>query len=196
MHAVAQRTRIMPQKSRMAKTFGCLVGAMTLGTALLMWVESALSPGPPAPPAAGGIVLQAVDTAPLVRWRGITVTERVVARGRTMAGEWLDAEHFVVDHDGEVLCTSLWQQQRPVARRFDVRVCYLVRPSQTEVTPGQWTGLLKLLRALQGRFGIRSDRVELRLAAPRPLPAVAAEPSRARHERLKQMLRSVQLDER
>ena len=165
-------------RSGTIKTLATLLAAMTFGTALLIWMETA--PARPLVP----VPLQALKNhesqaelelvrnteAPLAyhKWRNIIVhdisREPDVAKGC----------HFVIGgpdgKDAVARATSLWLNQQDgnhitmpgfSYNQTSIGICLAVNTNKTMPTAAQRKALVNLVRTLQAQFEIPADHVYL-----------------------------------
>jgi hypothetical protein len=151
----------MNAQSRMAKTLGCLVGAMTLGTVVLQFIE------PSTPVANEGYArrLLALEMRRAVRpeaaseparWEGIVVR----ANGRPAGGE--AAPHFEITSQGRLVATDAWHGQHEAgAPRFIEVAVDAASGSDAKAPTGQDDTLVALLTELRGTYVVSGGRVQL-----------------------------------
>lgn len=159
-----QALEAMQRNKRMARTLGCLVASMTLGAALLDWVQPKRVP---AAPAAGtelmSIVGQGTEPVP---WKGIQLDPQTPG----------DRSHFVIDREGRCAPTTLWRDQEPAGSPGMVRIGLLAADNSNQVTAEQVGMAKRLVRALQHECSIASEQVHYDMLAVPDLPEPA--PSR------------------
>lgn len=165
----SQALEAMQRNKRMARTLGCLVASMTLGAALLDWVQ------PKHLPAATNRteLMSIVRTSPAV-WRGIQLDPQ-------SAGTKAQS-HFVISPDGRAYPTTRWQNQEAVGTEGIVRISLLAGNSN-QITPEQANKADELVRALQHECSIANEQIHYDLLAvrtvPEPRPSMPSSPPRA-----------------
>lgn len=165
----SQALEAMHRNKRMARTLGCLVASMTLGAALLDWVQ------PKHLPAATTRteLMSLARTAPAV-WRGIQFDPQSVGSKAQ--------SHFVISPDGRAFPTTRWQNQEPVGTAGIVRISVLADNSN-QITPEQASKMGELIRALQHECSISSEQIHYDLLAvpsiPAPKPSKPAAPPKS-----------------
>ena len=159
-----------------------LVAALTVGTGVLLWMETA--PARPTVPLPLQVVQSAQDNGMLavvrtaqvplqyIKWSGGSVVVHDLGRDSpAIAGGC----HFLIGSaaqfgDGEVRATSRWLQQRDgnhvevpgfSFNTNSVGICLLTDFGRSGPTARQWKGLVGLIRAIQITCEIPSDRVYL-----------------------------------
>jgi hypothetical protein len=164
------------KQARMAKVLGCLVGAMTLGAAGLMWVEPHTTHLYPdaAGNGVGSYMLRAQSLADRPHWRGVLI-EHCVPEGASASGgtSGEPGYHFIVDTDGLREVSELWGAQQDVSGRQG-QICIGVQghPRSADVSIQQWESLLSLLRSIQGRYRIDGPHIQLRCHPSITTPAL------------------------
>ncbi len=158
----SQALEAMQRNKRMARTLGCLVASMTMGAALLDWVQPKRVPTV----AAAGTELMSIvprGTSP-VSWRGIQLDPQ---------GPGADKSHFLIDRHGQWSPTSLWREQAQVGNEGMVRIGLLATNSN-QVTTEQIGMANRLIRALQRECEIANEQVHYDMLAvpgvPEPAP--------------------------
>lgn len=158
-------TEGMQRNKRMARTLACLVASMTVGAALLDWVQP--KPARSLAMAAHTELMSLVQqgtSAPGV-WRGIQLDPQ--SPDKTTAGS-----HFVINTEGQASPTPLWRQQRPLGSRGIVRIGLVASDNSNQVTPAQWTKATELVQAIQNECLIPAEQIHYDMlavpAAPQP----------------------------
>lgn len=159
--------------SRTIKTLTALLVSMTVGALVLMVLET--SPGhPPAEQLAavsrsrtpiGGAIYDTVVPIQSIKWRNIVV------HSSSAGGSGIEQRcHFVVQPDGRVAATDLWQRQLAghhvyvPGRDFNadsIGICMVGDFSSRGPSQRQFDGLVELTRSLQGILLMPADRVYL-----------------------------------
>lgn len=134
---------------------GCLVASMTIGAAVLDWVQpNRVEADTPRrqliaqiqnsihPSAAEGSTIA-------VHWRGIRAVP-ITANDPSRA-------HFVVDRNGKWDATEMWQDQKPVGEVGMIRIGLHAAPGSGEITTAQWTSTTKLRDNLREMYGIAKE---------------------------------------
>lgn len=172
----------------MAKTLGCLVGAMTVGAVFLHWIEPASSP------ADNGYavqlraleVKQAVqpnEAVAAVRWRGVIIR----ADGK-QAGE----PHFRVTSRGELIKGEPWMSQQDLGESGFIEVSLDAPKSRTGAFSQQQANtLVALLSELRREYvsgggGVQFDE--------RSFAADGRGPAFPQTQRLKELLQAAGLN--
>jgi len=148
------------QRTRTAKTLGCLVASMTAGTALLSWMEPRdipreIRPGPLliAHPAARAV--ESWTSTSTTRWRGVVVH---FLGQRLPPGAVGDSRllHFVVEPDGRV-----WRgKANGKAADGVIRVGIAGAATHPDrMSAAQGRGLRRLLHRLRAEYGIAPGSV-------------------------------------
>jgi len=166
-------------RSRTIKTLAALVAAMTVGTAVLILMETA--PARPTSP----LSLRAVENRPapvaaviratevplqVLKWRNVVIHDD----GRDGQGI-LEGGHFLIGcpgrlGDGVVRPTRRWVRQEDGRHVYlpgfsynenSVGIVLLRRPGQRRATPRQMAALVALVRSLQRVCRISRDHVYL-----------------------------------
>lgn len=145
----------MNAQSRMAKTLGCLVGAMTLGTVLLQFIQ-------PSNPVANdrymtrliaAEIKQAVrpegSTAP-ARWQGILV------RAHERPGHGLT--HFQISSEGRLVTTDTWLGQQEAGTRL---IEVVVEPADAKAFERLNGTLVALLTELRGQYLVNGGSIQV-----------------------------------
>lgn len=158
----------MQHNKRMARTLGCLVASMTIGAALLDWVQPK--------PAHSTASIAGTELVGLVRqgalapgtWRSIQLDPQPNERTSSRS-------HFVIGLDGQAVPTALWKQQRAAGDEGTVMIA-VASDNSNQVTPEQWTKADQLVRTLQNECRISREQIHCDLVAVPVVPAPA--PSR------------------
>jgi hypothetical protein len=174
-------------RSGTIKTLGALVAAMSVGTLVLLWMETIpAQPRVPLPLQAVrnaraepglGIIHQTDVPLQYIRWRNVVVHD-AGADGPAVAGRC----HFLIgsaeEHgDGTVISTRLWRRQRPGRHIYvpgyafeneSIGVCLLNDYGQAGPSRRQLAALVQLLRGLQVTCQIPPDRVYLHSELGKP----------------------------
>jgi len=174
----------------MAKTLGCLVGAMTTGALFLHWIE----PGSPPPDNRYAIQLRALEVQQSVRpdetiaparWRGVII--RADGHRHGLAPE----PHFRVTNRGELIPGQPWIQQLDATTSGLIEVA-LDAPTgrSASLSPQQANTLIALLSEL--RQGYLSDGGQVQLDE-RSFATEDRGPAVPQAQRLKELLHSAGL---
>jgi hypothetical protein len=145
----SQALEAMQRNKRMARTLGCLVASMTLGAALLDWVQPKRLPAATTRTELMSIVNR--DT-PRGTWRSIQLDSQT-------PGTRGVASHFIISRDGLAYPTSRWQTQQSAGAEGTVRIHLLSAGNSNQVTPEQWKKANELVRALQRECSIAQEQV-------------------------------------
>ena len=148
-------------QSRMAKTFGCLVGAMTAGAIFLHWIE------PVSPSADNGyaVQLRAMEVKQTVqpgeqvataRWRGVIIRadgNRTASAGRA---------HFRVTNRGELIAGPAWASQQDTDASGFIEVALDAPKGRSgALSPQQANTLIALLSELRQGYVSGGGQVQL-----------------------------------
>jgi hypothetical protein len=151
----------MQRNKRMARTLGCLVASMTLGAALLDWVQPKRLPTGPS----GRTEL--MSTAPAI-WKAIQLEPQA-------PGSDKEVSHFVISRDGRAFPTTRWQNQETAGSEGIVRISLVAASNSNQVTSEQLGKAWELIRALQQECSIASEQVHYDMLAvpevPEPAPS-------------------------
>lgn len=176
----SQVAQAMQHNRRMARTLGCLVASMTLGAALLDWVQPKRLPAATARTELMSVLRQGTTPG---SWRGIRLDSQVSSTDRAPA-------HFLISPEGVAKSTELWQNQKSVGAEGIVRIGLLASDNSNQATNEQWSKAGELVQLLQHACSISSEQVHYddMLAAPsigHPVPTRhgAAPPTRTSHSR-------------
>jgi hypothetical protein len=171
----------------MAKTLGCLVGAMTAGALFLHWIE----PASPPTDTRYAVQLRALevkqsvrpdDAATPVRWRG------VIIRSDGGHGDSAGRSHFRVTSGGELIKGAMWTSQRdPNTTGFIEVALDTPKGRNGALTPQQANTLIALLSEL--RQGYISGGGEVQLDE-RSFATDGRSPGQPQTQRLKELLQS------
>lgn len=164
----SQALEAMQRNKRMARTLGCLVASMTLGAALLDWVQPKRLP---VEAARTELMSFVPGTAP-GNWRSIQLDPQSPA-DRT------SPSHFIISRDGRAYPTSRWQNQQPAGREGVVRIHLVSDENSNKVTPNQLRKAGELVRALQHECAIADGLVHYDMLAVESVPE--PQPSRSPH---------------
>jgi len=166
----SQSIEAIQRNKRMARTLGCLVASMTLGAALLDWVQPKRSPADTPRTELVSIVQHGT---PVANWRAIQLDPQP-------AGSEGVRSHFVISREGRAFSTRRWLNQESVGLEGIVRIGLLAADNSNEVTPAQVRKANDLILALQHECGIPGDQVHYdalvvpTVPEPRPSGSVAA----------------------
>ncbi len=162
----SQALEAMQRNKRMARTLGCLVASMTLGAALLDWVQPRRLPVV----TEGRTELMSIvrqGTAPAL-WKAIQLDPQAPGSGK-------NGSHFVISRDGRAFPTSRWENQEPVGSEGIVRISLIAAGNSNQVTSEQLGKARELIRALQHECSIASEQVHYDMlavpAVPEPTPS-------------------------
>ena len=155
------------RNTRMARTLGCLVAAMTVGALLLDWSQPERAPAAePKTPGLMSLVGAPMQGAALHNpWHSIHNDPQRPTDTAT------DKSHFLIDRTGHLVRTASWEHQRAVGAPGVVRIALLAANRSNEMTPAQWKMTGEVVRALQDRCAIPADRVVPDDTIPTPEPA-------------------------
>ncbi len=166
----AQRNR------RMARTLGCLVASMTIGAALLDWVQPKRLPAATVQTELMSIIHQGAGSG---NWSSIQLDPQQPV-GKT------PPSHFVISRDGRAFSTPLWQNHESVGNAGVVRIGLLASDNSNEVTRAQWTRARELVQLLQRECSISGEQIHYDMLAvpsaptpPRKSTATPPRPSRS-----------------
>jgi hypothetical protein len=162
----SQALDAMQRNKRMARTLGCLVASMTLGAALLDWVQPKRLPAATARTELMSIVRQ--GTAPGA-WRSIHLDSQPPNRSSGYS-------HFVIRADGQAFPTDLWQNRQAIGDTGVVRIALESSDNSNQVTREQIYRADELVQLLQKECSIPTEQVHLDNLAVPTIPAPA--PSR------------------
>jgi len=174
----------------MAKTLGCLVGAMTAGALFLHWIE----PGAPPPDNRYAIQLRALEVkqtvcpdeaAPPVRWRGVIIRADGYRHGAA------PEPHFRVTNRGELIAGQPWMQQLDTTASGFIEVA-LDAPTGRNggLSPQQANTLIALLSELRQSYVPSGGEVQL---DERSFATEGRGPAVHQTQRLKELLQSAGL---
>lgn len=159
----SQALEAMQRNKRMARTLGCLVASMTLGAALLDWVQPKRAPVA----VTSGTELMGIlprGTAPVL-WRGIQLDPQESGSVKS---------HFLIDQQGRWSPTALWREQTQIGDEGVVRIGLLAVENSNQVTAEQVGMAYRLIRALQRECDIPGERIHHDMLAvpevPEPAP--------------------------
>jgi hypothetical protein len=175
----SQTKEAMQHNRRMARTLGCLVASMTVGAALLDWVQPKRLSATAAQTELMSVVPQGTTPA---HWRGIQVDPQSTANDRTPA-------HFLISPEGKAISTALWENQQPVGTEGVVRIGLLASDNSNQVTAEQWAKAQELMRVLQNACAIDNEQIHYDMLAlpstPKAAPARhgSTPPARTRRDR-------------
>lgn len=160
------------KQARMAKVLGCLVAAMTLGAAGLMWIEphtTHLYPDAPADVSAS-YLLRAEAAVGAPQWQGVIIEHRFDSPGPLPLSSHpveLRRQHFIIDADGFRQVCPPWRGQSDLPGSHGlVRIAVQAQPSASTLSMQQWESLLTLLRFLEDRYRLESPCVRLQSQPP------------------------------
>ncbi len=158
------------ERSRMIRTLAALVAAMTVGTLVLMVMQT----DPIIPTPTSAVLVQpaeqfrrvsiGADTA-LRNWRNIVVHSSANERSPVARGS-----HFTIAPNGDIRRSSLWMGQNlgaHVARprlswnRDSIGICLIGDFSAAAPTAAQYKAVIALARNLQKTLGIPAGNVYL-----------------------------------
>ena len=181
-------------QTRSSKVLICLVVAMTVGSAGLVWVEQHTTRLYPFARAEGGeaVRLRAERAPSTSAWQGIVIEHRFDRPGpEPLSGHLTELAryHFVVDFDG-------YREDCPAWRRGDaipgangrIRIAVQARGASSTVSVQQWETLLTLVRFLQKRCPLADRPVQLWANPPSTSPV-----QQRQGRQLEAMLRSAGL---
>jgi len=143
----------MSQKARILRIWLCLAGSMSVGAAVLSWLEAA-SPHAQVPLAAelltANVDRAVTDLGSAPRgWLGIELLDlaRQPDRLTLAARQPQDDVHFVIAPTGDVLTRSAWRDQRALDQNCYIRIG-LAGASATDVVAVQRRTVRALIHAL------------------------------------------------
>jgi hypothetical protein len=134
---------------------GCLVASMTMGAALLDWVQPNHMDA---------------DTPRRQLIAQIRSSINSSAEGSTLADKWQTIRavpvtaadqsrvHFVVDRDGNWSPTAHWKNQLPVSEAGVIRIGLRTMADSGEITNVQWGATCQLRNNLQEMYKITLER--------------------------------------
>jgi len=162
---------------RMARTLGCLVASMTVGAALLDWIQPERMPIASARTELMSEVRDVLgqgggEGGPARQWEAVHVSPlRPDDRDQ-------DRWHFVIGRDGQLSLISPGRMREGADSHGEVRVGLLGSTQSNEITPGQWARALQLVQTLQQEYQIPGERVvwDDTLVVPMASPAPPAAP--------------------
>lgn len=168
---MTDRSGPMDQQTRMFKTLGFLIGAMTAASILLFWMD------PTRPTGRTASTVEILDyTRSLVSDRTTIRTnlwdaiEIVAGAPSGRAGRMLSASpdrrdcHFLVDEEGRASCMDNWVAQRSAAGRPGVvRIEVCQRRRGEPMTVAQSDMLRALVASLSERIGAGGELLPVRL---------------------------------
>ena len=169
--------RFAMPRSRTIRTLTALLVAMTVGSLMLIWMETE----PIRPPAASLAAVSVPDAAheaavfdtdvqlQRLKWRNV-----VVHSSEGEPGNIAERCHFLVELDSSgragVTATALWKRQaegnhiyvpRHDFEAISVGICIIGDFAVRSPASAQYEALVALVKALQGECGITSDHVYL-----------------------------------
>jgi hypothetical protein len=180
---------VVKEPRRNLVVFTCLLGGLTLTSALLL----ALAPAPLIPDATRSLfAIEAPRTLDVIfetrvpaqphRWQYIYIRHSRTAGGSAVTLSQANGgltDHFVIGNgdgcvDGEIQISHRWNEQLPAGippgtQGIDpacISICLIGDFDRMMPTQTQLRRLAQLTSTLQGQFGIPSDRVYLVPAAP------------------------------
>jgi len=156
----SQALEAMQRNKRMARTLGCLVASMTLGAALLDWVQPKRLPAATTRTELMSKVSQGTSPA---AWRGIQLDTQAPG-GRTAPA------HFSISREGTAYRTAHWEAQQDLGGEGIVRIHLLSADNSNQVTAEQWSEARALVRALQQEWSIANEQVHYDTLAVTPVP--------------------------
>ncbi len=148
-------------QSRVAKVLASLVGAMTVGTFLLQWIE------PSGPPSNTGyaVQLRAMEAKQAVQAEGVASTTRwqgILIRADALRGAAAIEPHFRVTAGGELTATERWRRAAAASESGVIEVAIDTSgPRNGQISARQTTALVALLSELQRHLVANEGRVEL-----------------------------------
>ena len=143
-------TGAMQRNKRMARTLGCLVASMTLGAALLDWIQ-------PTPAGSSAATARTELTSLVQQGTSAPGTWRSIQLDPEPPGKTPAHSHFVIGQDGQAFRTLLWQQQ-PAGAEGIVRIGLVASDNSNEVTPQQLSKAKELVLAIQHECSISSEQ--------------------------------------
>ncbi len=164
----------MDQQTRMFKTLGCLVGAMTGTAALLGWID----PSEPLPPEAPPFDVILRDAQSLVsddvalhkdRWHAVKILAGpVTSDSPTFLAATADRSkcHFLIDDRGRTSRTARWlRQEASLSDPGTVRIQVARGGEKTRqaMTRTQWRCLQALIAAVRNVAAAESAALPVRL---------------------------------
>ncbi|MBI4579110.1 MAG: hypothetical protein HY718_05365 [Planctomycetes bacterium] len=155
-----QAIEAMQRNKRMARTLGCLVASMTLGAALLDWVQPKRSNATGNRTELMSIVRQGVVPG---NWRSIQLDPEPPGRPPNRS-------HFVINPDGRTLPTDLWETQQSIGNEGIVRVGLLASDNSNEVTSRQLSAAQALVCQLQNECAIENQHIHYDMLAVPVVP--------------------------
>ncbi len=174
-----QTKEAMQHNRRMARTLGCLVASMTVGAALLDWVQPKRLPAASAQTELMSVLRQGTNPG---NWRSIQLDPRSSGNDRTPA-------HFLISPEGKAVSTDLWESQQSVGTEGLVRIGLLASDNSNQVTREQWTKAQELVKLLQNACAISNEQIHADMlavqSAPKSSPARrgSTPPARTSRER-------------
>ncbi|MCL2330402.1 MAG: N-acetylmuramoyl-L-alanine amidase [Phycisphaerae bacterium] len=157
----------MQHNRRMARTLVCLVASMTLGAALLDWVQP--KPAHMGAYASGTELTSMVNSDAPGIWNSIRLDAQPTNRSAQRA-------HFVVHPNGQVVRTSLWQQQQSAGEKGVVSIA-IASDHTNQMTQAQIDTAKALAETIRDRYRIQQVHVDDTLVGPvgpsEPAPAKA-----------------------
>lgn len=168
----SQAAEAMQHNKRMARTLGCLVASMTMGAALLDWVQPK--------PARLLAATSGTELAGLVR-QGTPGTWRSIQLAAQPANRSAARSHFLIRLNGQAEGTALWQKQLAAGDEGVVRIA-LASDNSNQVTSEQWSKANELVKEIQDTCLIPTGQIHVddMLAVPSvppPTPTRRALPS-------------------
>lgn len=162
-----QVTKGMQRNKRMARTLGCLVASMTVGAALLDWVQPRPARAPAMSTGTELMSLVQQGSGGPGTWRSIHLDPQPPERSATQS-------HFVINKQGQAYPTSLWRQQQSLGNTGTVRIGLMAADNSNQVTQAQWTKAAELVRAIQNECRIPNEQIHYDTLAvpsvPQPAP--------------------------
>lgn len=133
--------------NRMARTLGCLVASMTVGAAVLDWVQ-------PSHSASETPAIELIARGSSQQWNAV----RIAARPPT-GPEAVRDTHFIIDRDGKWDATEAWVKGRHFGRESVVRISLLTSGRSNQVSSNQSLAVQRLVGELQRLYTIDARQI-------------------------------------